>query len=68
MQLEFSERAGALDGESSAGCEHFVMAVRTWSSENVCASASDALAEYTSLTTSPDGEAQTSTFKMSKKT
>ena len=34
--LEFSEEAGVLDGEAAQQCNHFVMALKTWDSKQIC--------------------------------
>ena len=36
LLLEFSESIGGIDGEASQDCVNFVMAMRTWDSNNAC--------------------------------
>ena len=64
--LEFSEQAGILETTADS-CAHFVMALRTWDSSKICTSAR-IQGDSGALVASPDGEAQTTTFKLPKKT
>jgi len=65
--LEFSEQAGILETTGPGSCAHFVMALRTWDSSKLCTSAR-IQGDTGALVATPDGEAQTTTVQLSKKT
>lgn len=64
--LEFSERMENLDGQSTGGCESFIFSFKTWDSNNVCSNQQPS-SQSNILTTTPEGEEQTSLIQMNSK-
>lgn len=55
--LEFSEEQGVFDGEAAEECNHFILALKTWNTRDIC---TDALhPDRDSITTTPGNEEKT---------